>query len=149
MQEPRSCFGFTSGVAAGTITANTVLEFFLDLGCCMSQNIGETLGKLAGEAICKAGSCKPIPVQGKITMYSKPGKKPMPQPKYIKQANPFLGLMAAGAFESMPRDEEPKPASRRRAPVAKKMPARGPIRGTMHMRRKPRQRPTGSSNGER
>jgi hypothetical protein len=129
--------------------ANTVLELLLTSGCCMSQNIGETLGKLAGEAICKAGSCKPIPVQGKITMYSKPGKKPMPQPKYVKQANPFLSLMAAGAFETMPRDEEPKPAPRRRAPVAKKMPARGPIRGTMAMRRKPRQRPTGNSNGER
>ena len=149
MQEPRSCFGFTSGVAAGTITANTVWGLLLTLGCCMSQNIGETLGKLAGEAICKAGSCKPIPVQGKITMYSKPGKKPMPQPKYVKQANPFLGLMASGAFESMPRDEEPKPTSRRRAPVAKKMPASGPIKGTMAMRRKPGKRQAGTRNGER
>ena len=116
----------------------------------MSQNIGEMLGQLAGEAICKAASCREMPVQGKITMYSKPGKKPMPQPKYVKQANPFLGLMASGAFESMPRDEEkPKPTPRRRAAVAKKMPARGPIRGTMPMRRRPRPRPTGSSNGER
>ena len=113
----------------------------------MSQNIGEMLGKLAGEAICKAGSCKPIPVQGKITMYSKPGKKPMPQPKYVKQANPFLGLMAAGAFESMPREEEEPKPMRRRAPAAKKIPARGPVRGTMAMRRKPRQRPIGNSNG--
>jgi len=115
----------------------------------MSQNIGETLGKLAGEAICKAGSCKPIPVQGKITMYSKPGKKPMPQPKYVKQANPFLGLMASGAFETMPRDEEPKPAPRRRAPAAKKIPARGPVRGTMQMRRRPGRSQAGTRNGQR
>lgn len=149
MQKPRSCFGFTSGAAAGTIMAGIVMKRLPTSGCCMPQNIGEMLGKLAGEAICKSASCREIPVQGKVTMYSKPGKKPMPQPKYVKQANPFLGLMAAGAFESMPRDEEPKPTPRRRLSAARKMPARGPIRGTMAMRRKPRQRPTGSSNGER
>lgn len=115
----------------------------------MSQNIGEMLGQLAGEAICKAASCREMPVQGKVTMYSKPGKKPMPQPKYVKQANPFLGLMASGAFETMPRDEEPKPTPRRRAATAKKMPARGPIRGTMPMRRRPVNRQAGTRNGER
>jgi len=78
-------------------------------------------------------------VKGRVVKYSKPGKKLMPQPAYVKQGGmPFASLLAAGAL-STPAEEEPvKPA--RRVTKAKKPPARGPIRGTMRMRTKTRGR---------
>ncbi len=109
----------------------------------MTQNIGSILGKLAGVAILKAASeCtaggKTMPVKGRVVKYSKPGKRPMPQPAYVKSAAPFASLLAAGVFDAQAQEETRKPARR---PAAKQKPsARGPIRGTMRMRANPRGR---------
>lgn len=110
----------------------------------MTQNIGSILGKLAGAAIVKAaGTCtaggKEMPVKGRVIKYSKPGKRPMPQPAYEKQgAMPFAALLASGAFD-MPA-EPPRKAERKnvRTPASKKPVAKGPIRGSMRMRGKRR-----------
>lgn len=104
----------------------------------MRQNIGEVLGKIAGAAICKASCSKSMPVRRPVTMYSKPNKKLMPQPAYIKQASPFANLLAAAALESMPEEQAPVPQLKKRSPMAKKITACGPVRGTMLMRRKSR-----------
>ena len=97
----------------------------------MTQNIGAVLGKLAGKSIkqaCNTGKSKPT--QTRTTMYAKMGKKPMPQPAYVKQANPFGPMMASGAL-STHVDDKPVPPKKK----SKTMPANGPIRGTKLMRR--------------
>jgi hypothetical protein len=112
------------------------------------QNIAVTLGKLVVAAMAKeAGSCtaggKTMPMQGTVRKYSKPDKKLMPQPAYSKQAGqPFSTMLAASAMENMrlSNDATGTSAPKKKAPIAKKMPARGPIRGTMAMRGKQRKR---------
>lgn len=104
-----------------------------------NDSIGAIFGKLAGAAIRKEGCSKVMPVRKPVRMYSKPNKKPMPQPAYTKQASKFLQLLAAGAFENPPAAEEPRrPVAKRQAPVKRKLPARGPVTGTMPVRRRPR-----------
>jgi hypothetical protein len=103
-------------------------------------NVAVRLGLAAAAVMLKAAACngptgKPVPVQKRVTLYSKPGKKPMPQPAYAKQAanvrnaaNTFSMLMAG---QEMNDNDSVKP---RQTVTAKKERARGPVRAAVPLR---------------
>jgi len=79
------------------------------------ERIGKQLGKTAGEAI----AATVMPVRSTVRTYAKPGKKPMPQPAYRKQAS--------GVFDSLlypDRPPAPKASTKGRQQPAK---ASGPV----------------------
>ncbi len=104
----------------------------------MSQSIGVLMGKLAAAVVGETAE-RVIPVKKPVAKYSKPGKKPMPQPAYSKQADSTLAsLLLLDPMGMAPPAPKPKPPQPKKVETAKKIPAAGPIRGTTPVRRKKR-----------